>query len=142
MRFGRRAQSVRVRSLEITPMIDVVFLLIIFFMTTARFALETRADLDLPKEQGEQQEESEEAGIVINIDETGAIIVDRQTITLDGLERIVIAEVSRLRGRDPASLKLMIRADRNGDSARLNQVISRLQRAGVGAARLATEVPR
>ena len=142
MRFGKRAQSVRVRSLEITPMIDVVFLLIIFFMTTARFALETRADLDLPKEQGEQQEASEEAGIVINIDETGAIIVDRQTITLDGLERIVIAEVSRLRGRDPEPLKLMIRADRNGDSARLNQVVSRLQRAGVGAARLATEVPR
>ena len=142
MRFGKRTQSVRVRSFEITPMIDVVFLLIIFFMTTARFALETRADLDLPKEQGEQQEESEEAGIVINIDETGAIIVDRQTITLDGLERIVIAEVSRLRGRDPEPLKLMIRADRNGDSARLNQVVSRLQRAGVGAARLATEVPR
>jgi len=142
MRFGKRTQSVRVRSFEITPMIDVVFLLIIFFMTTARFALETRADLDLPKEQGEQQEASEEAGIVINIDETGAIIVDRQTITLDGLERIVIAEVSRLRGRDPEPLKLMIRADRNGDSARLNQVVSRLQRAGVGAARLATEVPR
>jgi len=142
MRFGKRAQSVRVRSLEITPMIDVVFLLIIFFMTTARFALETRADLDLPKEQGEQQEASEEAGIVINIDETGAIIVDRQVITLDGLERIVIAEVSRLRGRDPEPLKLMIRADRNGNSARLNEVITRLQRAGVGAARLATEVPR
>ena len=142
MRFGKRTQSVRVRSFEITPMIDVVFLLIIFFMTTARFALETRADLDLPKEQGEQQEESEEAGIVINIDETGAIIVDRQTITLDGLERIVIAEVSRLRGRDPEPLKLMIRAARNGDRARLNQVVSRLQRAGVGAARLATEVPR
>ena len=41
MRFGKRAQSERVRSIEITPMIDVVFLLIIFFMTTARFALET-----------------------------------------------------------------------------------------------------
>ena len=35
----------------------------------------------------------------------------------------------------------MIRADRGGDTGRLNQVIGRLQALGVGAARLATEVP-
>ena len=39
-------------------------------------------------------------------------------------------------------LKLMIRADRNADTITLNAIIARLQRSGVGAARLATEVPR
>lgn len=142
MRFGKRAQSERVRSIEITPMIDVVFLLIIFFMTTARFALETRADLDLPRERGEQQETAEEAGIIINIDDKGAIIIDQQIVTLEALERIVMAEANRLPGRNAQRLKLLIRADRGGNSARLNEVITRLQRAGVGAARLATEVPK
>ena len=142
MRFGRRAHAERLLAFEITAMIDVVFLLIIFFMTTARFAQVTRAELDLPKEQGEQLEAPEEAGIIINIDATGALFVGQQTVTLDELERIVREEVARLRGRDAERLKLMIRADQNGRTDRLNRVVSRLQRIGVGAARLATEVPR
>jgi biopolymer transport protein ExbD len=141
MRFGKRVPGERVRSIEITPLIDVVFLLIIFFMTTARFALETRADLDLPRERGEQQETAEEAGIIINIDGDGAIIVDRERISLEGLERIVTAEVNRLPGRNAQSLKLLIRADRGGNTARLNEVVARLRKLGVGAARLATQVP-
>jgi biopolymer transport protein ExbD len=141
MRFGKRVQGERVRAIEITPMIDVVFLLIIFFMTTARFALETRADLDLPREKGEQQETAEEAGIIINIDADGAIIIDQQRITLDGLERIVMAEVNRLPGRNAERLKLLIRADRGANTRRLNEVVARLRSAGVGAARLATQVP-
>ena len=51
-------------------------------------------------------------------------------------------EVARLPGRDPQQLKLMIRADRHVDTGRLNQVIDRIRGIGVGAARLATEVPR
>ncbi|MDY7107749.1 MAG: biopolymer transporter ExbD [Planctomycetota bacterium] len=141
MRLGKRGQGERVRAIEITPMIDVVFLLIIFFMTTARFALETRADLELPREKGEQQETAEEAGIIINIDADGAIIVDGRRVSLDGLERIVTAEVARLPGRNAERLKLLIRADRGGNTRRLNEIVARLRATGVGAARLATQVP-
>ncbi len=141
MRFGKRARADHVRSIEITPMIDVVFLLIIFFMTTARFAQDTRAQLDLPREKGEQNETREEAGLTINITAEGAIIVGSDTMTLDELEDLVMEEVAGIRGRDAVQLKLMIRADRNADSTRLNRIVTRLQRIGVGAARLATEVP-
>jgi biopolymer transport protein ExbD len=142
MQFGKRVHAERFLAFEITPMIDVVFLLIIFFMTTARFAQVTRAQLDLPKEQGEQQETPEEAGIIINIDAAGELVVGQNVVTLDELEQIVLEEVARLRGRDAEKLKLMIRADQNGPTDRLNQVVARLQRIGVGAARLATEIPR
>jgi biopolymer transport protein ExbD len=131
-----------VLGLDITPMIDVVFLLIIFFMATARFAQVTRAELDLPQERGEESETSEEAGLVVNVDASGRILVDQREVDLDELAAIVQAEVDEIRGRDPEALKLMIRADRNGDTARLNAIVSRLQRLGIGAARLATEVPR
>ena len=141
MRFGRRSQSDRMRAIEITPMIDVVFLLIIFFMTTARFAQDTRADLELPRERGEQKETSDEAGLIVNIDAAGRILVGRREVTLEGLEAIVGEEVARLRGRNPEHLKLMIRADRQAPSGMLNDVVAMLQRRGVGAARLATEVP-
>jgi biopolymer transport protein ExbD len=141
MRFGKRHADDRLRSIEITPMIDVVFLLIIFFMTTARFAKDTRAELDLPQERGEQQETAEEAGLVVNVTAEGTIIVAQQEVSLDDLEQIVTAEVARMQGRKAEAAKLMIRADRNAPSDRLNLVIARLQRLGVGAARLATEVP-
>lgn len=141
MRFGKRAHAERMLTVEITPMIDVVFLLIIFFMTAARFARETRADLHLPREEGEQQEVSEEAGLVVNILADGRILVGPDAHDLESLERLVHAEVARLPGRDAGQLKLMIRADRDCDTSRLNQVVARLQTIGVGAARVATEVP-
>ncbi|UCD75681.1 MAG: biopolymer transporter ExbD [Phycisphaerales bacterium] len=141
MRFPRRKHAERRLMLELTPMIDVVFLLIIFFMTTAQFARLTRADVDLPREKGEQRHTPEEEGIVINITRDGRVIVSNETVTLDRLEELVFDEIERSRGRSAELAKVMIRPDRNGSTDRLNDVITRLQGMGVGGARLATEVP-
>ena len=139
MQFGRRHIHPRLATFDITPMIDVVFLLIIFFMTTARFAEETRAELDLPQERGEQLDVAEEAGLVVNVTADGTLMLGQDPMSIDELIGVVDAEVERLGGAQ--GLKLMIRADRNADSAHLNRLVERLQRVGVGAARLATEVP-
>ena len=128
-------------TIEITPMIDVVFLLIIFFMTTAQFAQMTRAEVDLPLERGEEEQEAEEAGLVINITADGTLIVASETVTMDGLERFVRDEIDRRPDRSPSGVKLLIRADRRTDTAVLNDVITRMQKLKVGAARMATEVP-
>ena len=80
MKFSSPKYRSRSVSVEITPMIDVVFLLIIFFMTTARFARLTRAEIDLPIEKGEQYEAPDEAGLIINITREGAIIVSDRTV--------------------------------------------------------------
>ena len=122
-------------------MIDVVFLLIIFFMTTARFARLTRAEIDLPIEKGEQHEASDEAGLIINITAEGAIIVSDRTVDLRRLQEIVHREIRRSPDRPARQLKMLIRADRHADSARLNQVVTMLRSLGVGSARLATQVP-
>jgi biopolymer transport protein ExbD len=142
MRFARASRRSHELFVEITPMIDVVFLLVIFFMTAAQFASDSRAELNLPRERGEQEEVSEEAGLVINITEEGTIIVSMIEVGLEELRQIVREEIARLPGRNPQRLKLMIRADRNGDTRRLNQVFTMLRDMGVGTARVATEVPR
>ena len=105
MRFQRRRPIDRFLALEVTPMIDVVFLLIIFFMTTAQFARLTRADVDLPLEKGEQRHIPEEEGIVINITQSGRIIVSTETVTLERLEELVFDEIQRSRGRDSRATK-------------------------------------
>ena len=123
-------------------MIDVVFLLIIFFMSTAQVAQLTRTEIDLPQERGEQKAVPDEAGLVINITASGEIIVASRPVDLDELESIVLSEMGRSSDRPAHEMKLLLRADRNASAAHLNNVVTLLEALGVGAARLATEVPR
>ncbi len=122
-------------------MIDVVFLLIIFFMTTAQVAQLTRTEIDLPLERGEQRGTPDEAGLVINITGEGEIIVASRTIDLVELEEIVRGELSKDPQNPAHQLKLLLRADRNAAAVHLNRVVALLESMGVGTARLATEVP-
>jgi len=142
MTFGRSGHREKMLLVDITSMIDVVFLLIIFFMVAAQFARTTRAELNLPQEPGEQDQQAEEAGLVINILADGTIIVNERAVELDELAALVQAEIDALPDHDARQVKLLLRADRNNDTSRLNQVLIRLQDMEVGAARLATEVPR
>jgi biopolymer transport protein ExbD len=141
MRLIRHQHPERVSPIELTPMIDVIFLLIIFFMATAQFAQLTRAELDLPIEPGERDQTADESGLIINITRAGEIVVNDQTITVDDLDRRVSRYISETRSREQRDIRLILRADREADSARLNQVIRLLQDRGVPAARLATEIP-
>lgn len=120
-----------------TPMIDIVFQLLIFFLVTAQMAEQSRANLNLPKEQGEETTEREQAGLTINVLADGSVIVNDQTVSLEALDRMV-DEAVRIAG-GPDRLKPLIRADRSADSARLNEVFNRLSGRGLSAIRLATE---
>ncbi len=141
MRFTSRPTRERGATVDITAMIDVVFLLIIFFMTTAQVAQLTRTEIDLPQERGEQRATPDEAGLVINITAEGEIIVASRTIDLVELEEIVRGEMSKDAPKPAYQLKLLLRADRNAAAAHLNHVVELIESLGVGAARLATEVP-
>ena len=81
--------------LNLTSMIDVVFLLIIFFMATAQFARLTKVDLQLPNERGERELADAAGGMIVNVTASGEIIVDREVIDVNRLLRMVAAEVGR-----------------------------------------------
>ena len=55
MKFRRQSQEEV--SVNLTPLIDVVFLLLIFFMVSTTFTQETRLAIDLPEASGEVQEQ-------------------------------------------------------------------------------------
>lgn len=141
MRLRPGGRSSNLLDVDITGMIDVVFLLIIFFMTTAQFARMTRAEIDLPKESGEELESQMSAGIIVNVNEEGLIIVEQQQIGMDRLVRMVAAEVARA-GDDPAGVELTVRADRALSARVLNDIARGLAEAGLRGVRLATEPPR
>ena len=119
-------------------MIDIVFQLLIFFLTTAQLAQQSRADIDLPQEQGEQTEVSQESGLIINITDNGDIIIGDQVVQLDQIESFVIDARRNAPPEIRDHLRPLVRADRNASSSRLNALLDVLKSAGIGGVRLAT----
>ena len=141
MRLSRPKQRVDQFEIVVTSMLDINFLLIMFFMMTAQFQKETRAELQLPPERGEQKAEHDEAGLVINITERGEIIISHTPITLDELRQRVQSEIDQQPQGAADRVKLMVRCDRRTASEQFNRVVSMLRELGVGTIRIATEMP-
>jgi biopolymer transport protein ExbD len=120
-----------------TPMIDIVFQLLIFFLVTAQMAEQTRSKLNLPQERGEDATEREQAGLTVNVLADGRIVVNDAEVPLEALDALVDEAIKVAGGAD--RLKPLVRADRDCDAARLNEVFQRLASRGLSAIRLATE---
>ncbi len=91
MDFKNAKSRVIIPVVEMTPMIDIVFLLIIFFMVAAQFAQQARVHLDLPKEQGEQLKNKPKNMLVINILADGSLLVnsDEGIVSIEEIDFIV-----------------------------------------------------
>jgi len=128
-------------------MIDIIFLLIIFFMTTAQFVQQARVDLELPVEIGEDQSEVRLPPLVVNVLAEGGdrpFVVGGEQMNLDSVLALVDADLTRLaeNGAGPNDLELTVRADRRGLSGVINELGTALRKRGVARWRLATEQPR
>ena len=121
-------------------MIDVVFLLIVFFMVTSEFARDVRADLELPKLEGEQRAEPEEAGLIINIQQDGAIVLSVSDEPMD-LVQLGVRLRSAFSDEGAREAMVLVRADARASTSRLNEVVRLLHELGVGSTRMGTEVP-
>ena len=97
--------------LNIAPLIDVVFLLIIFFMTISQISRVEAEHLALPEAaSGELPEPRLGGRLIINVHQDGRIGVAGETHTLASLRRRLAAELA---GRDPGDLEIVIRGDRD-----------------------------
>lgn len=130
----------RTPSPDITPMIDVVFLLIIFFLTTSSLIELTRAPVELPEERGRDVVEEQRAGIVVNVMRSGELVVESESLTRAEFLRKVDAEIARL-GGNASRLDLLLRADRSASLVHVNELAEALMERDIRSWRLATEVP-
>ena len=79
MKFLRKKNSEI--SLEVTPLIDIVFLLLIFFILNSQFEKLTSLELNLPKVNSEQLDEINGKNLVIEITAIEEIIINGQKLS-------------------------------------------------------------
>jgi len=140
MAFKRSRLRVIVPEIDMTPMIDIVFLLIIFFMVAAQFSRESNVELNLPAEEGEQGNEHDPSKLVLNILPSGDIILDNTSGVVDLIELELL--VKSVIAEDGANWQnVTIRADEDSSTKVLNDVLVILNKQGLSATRIATEQP-
>lgn len=129
--------------INVTPMIDVVMVMIIFYLIVGRLASDQRADLPLPESRAGAQEELEDALIVEIRRSNGAEgesgVVPR--LSLAGVELSAGALEEALRGELQArpDRAIRIRADRALPYGAVEPAIEAARRAGAAVVRLAAE---
>ena len=119
-----------------TSMIDIVFLLLIFFMTVSQVSEANKERLELPKQQG--SEEQVPTVLTINVTQDGTMHVAGGPVSLSGLVGIVDRELQRV-DDDRSRLTLVIRADQRGTSQMPNEIIRTLGKMGINRVRIAVE---
>lgn len=95
--------------LSMTPMIDVVFLLLIFFLVASRLSQEDRElDIPLPSAANAMPMTVEPQEMIVNIDQQGAIVVNNKTLDNEQFRRLLAQAVVN----NPVGQAVLIRADR------------------------------
>ncbi|MFO7903751.1 MAG: ExbD/TolR family protein [Planctomycetota bacterium] len=124
--------------MNMTPMIDIVFLLIIFFMTVSQVSEVNRERLKLPEQPGSQDQEA--SVLTINFLADGSIVVGGANYGFSELIGLVADELTRL-GDDPTRLTVVLRADRDVASGVVNRVVEALAQMDIRKVRFPVQVP-
>lgn len=122
--MARRHKKPREQSeINITPMLDVVFIMLIFFIVTTSFVKETGIEVNRPS--AESAEKKDRGNILIGIRETGSIHMNKQEIDL----RAVRANVERALAENPEG-QVVIVADKGSKTGILIEVMDQARLAG------------
>ncbi len=117
--------------INITPMLDVVFIMLIFFIVTTSFVSEIGVDVNRPSNQPKIEQKISEV-IAIRIEKTGRIVIQGRTIDI----RAVRANIeSALAAKSDAPVVIV--ADRESDAGLLVRVIDQARVAGAETVSLA-----
>ena len=125
-------------TLNLTPMIDVVFLLIIFFMVGAKFTeLEREIDLEVPQVSDSAALAPAPEKMVVNVHRDGTITLNEQTVT----EAELVAQLTAAR-QQYADLGVIVRGDAAGTFQQVASALSAVRRAGVSEMGIAVRLAR
>ncbi len=136
MKFQRRITEDL--QINLTPLIDVVFLLLIFFMVSTTFTRENRLAVNLPEADGEPVQEAART-IEISVSQGGAYAIDGRTLVnselstlMQGLEEVALGD------RDVA---LILIADAEASHQSVVTAMDAIGKSGFSRLSIATRQP-
>ena len=128
-----RSRNEEDSEVNLTPMLDVVFIMLIFFIVTASFVKE--AGIDVSRPPAATAERKERGNILVAITESDQIWIDRRQVD----PRALRANIERLHAENPNG-SVVIQADKASKNGLLVQVMDAARLAGVPNVSLAAEV--
>jgi len=109
--------------INITPMLDIVFIMLIFFIVTTSFVREQGLDISRPQQSDRQTVEEDRGQILVEIDQLSQIKVNRRAVG----DRAIRANLERERAAQPRA-PLIIASHRDAD---INSLVTVLDAANV-----------
>ncbi|MCG8488271.1 MAG: biopolymer transporter ExbD [Candidatus Thiodiazotropha sp.] len=117
-------------AINLTPLIDMVFILLIFFMVTSSFVKETGVEVDRPSAATATMKQ--QAAILIGVTSKGEVWIDKRRVDI----RAVRANVERLHAENPEGA-VVIMADREAPTGVVIRVLDQSRLAGVDSVSIA-----
>lgn len=133
MRRTNKAVAEDEAQIDLTPMLDVVFIMLIFFIVTASFIKESGIEVSRPEASTSQPKEN--VNILVAISATNEIWMDQRRIDV----RSVRANIERLHAENPKGA-VVIQADNQSNTETVAAVLDAAREAGVFDVSLATDV--
>ncbi|WP_256470528.1 ExbD/TolR family protein [Alkalimarinus coralli] len=118
--------------IDMTPMLDIVFIMLIFFIVSSSFIREAGVDINRPTANTAEQKES--AGIMIAITPEGQIWLDQKQTDI----RMIRPTLEKLKVEQP-DVAVMIQADRNARTGTLVKVMDQVKLSGIEQVAVATK---
>lgn len=130
--FSNLSQQSDEMEIDLTPMLDVVFIMLIFFIVTASFVKESGIEVNRPD--ASTSSAKPRASILIGINDMGEIWINKRKVD----ESQVRANIERLHAENPQG-SVVIQADEEAKTRTLVAVMDAAREAGVSDVSLATE---
>ncbi|CAA0116139.1 Biopolymer transport protein ExbD [Halioglobus japonicus] len=132
MRRNQRAVVEDDAQIDLTPMLDVVFIMLIFFIVTASFIKEAGVEVNRPEASTAQPKEN--VNILVAITATNEIWMDKRRIDPSAVR----ANIERLHAENPKGA-VVIQADNESNTETVAGVLDAAREAGVYDVSLATD---
>ncbi|MBT5767501.1 biopolymer transporter ExbD [Emcibacteraceae bacterium] len=120
-------------AIDMTPMLDIVFIMLIFFIVTASFLKEAGIEVDRPE--GRSGQPQEKANIMIAITSDDEVWMEKRRVDV----RAVRANVERLKAENPEGT-IVIQADEESSTGIVAEIMDSLNQAGFTDHVLATDI--